>query len=53
MKNLILRFTLSAVLLVAAAVTPALAWGPGDPPPPGSALPIPAWVIVVSSLIHR
>ena len=52
MRNLILRFTLSAVLLLAAAATPALAWGPGDPPP-GSQSPVLLWVTVVSSLIPR
>jgi hypothetical protein len=50
MKKTLLRFSLSAVLLVAIAATPALAWGPGDPPPPGSA--ISTWVLIVSSLIR-
>jgi len=50
MKNMILRLTLSAVLLVAAAAPPALAWGPGDPPPPTQS-PSVLWVVLVSSLI--
>jgi len=53
MKKTILRLTLSAVLLTAAAAIPALAEGPGDPPPiPGPQSPVPMWVVVVSSLIH-
>jgi hypothetical protein len=51
MRNLILRFTLSAALLVATGATPALADGPGLPPPPGGS-PAALWPIIVSLLIH-
>lgn len=50
MKNLILRFTLSAALFAAVAATPALATGPGDPPPPGTTS-ISTLVLILSSLI--
>jgi len=49
MKKTILRFTLSAVLLVAAFAVPALATGPGDPPPPTQSSVL--LVVLVSSLI--
>jgi len=54
MKKTIVRLTLFAVLLMAAAATPARADGPGDPPPGNNwrAPGVPMWVIVLSSLFH-
>jgi len=49
MRNMILRFTLSAVLLVGLAATPAVAGGPGDPPPGTTS--ISTLVLILSSLI--
>jgi hypothetical protein len=52
MKNMILRFTLAAVMVIGAGVTPALADGPGPPPGSGNGGGHSIiWSVLLSSLI--